>query len=58
MLEVAGHVDAFTPDDDDFVAVQDELVDDGGQLIKWPWRSITEKKLREIKVKVLKGKNF
>jgi len=30
-VEVAGHVDAFTPDDDDFVAVQDELGDDGGQ---------------------------
>ena len=30
MVEVAGHVDAFTPDDDDFVAIQDELGDDGG----------------------------
>ena len=29
-VEVAGHVDAFTPDDDDFVAIQDELGDDGG----------------------------
>ena len=33
MVEAAGHVDAFTPDDDDddFVAVQDDLGDDGGQ---------------------------
>ena len=29
-VEVARHVDAFTPDDDDFVAIQDELGDDGG----------------------------
>ena len=55
-------LDAFTLDDDDFVddfvAVQDELGDDGGQLTKWPRQSITEKKLCEIKVKVLKDKNF
>ena len=31
MVEVAGHVDAFTPDDDDFVAVKVELGDDGSQ---------------------------
>ena len=30
-VEVAGHVDAFTPYDYDFVAVQDELGDNGGQ---------------------------
>ena len=30
-VEVARHVDAFTPNNDDFVAVQDEFGDDGGQ---------------------------
>ena len=30
-VEVARHVDAFTPDDDDFVAIQDEFGDNGGQ---------------------------
>ena len=27
-VEVAGHVDAFTPDDDDFVAFQDDQMAD------------------------------
>ena len=30
-VEVARHTDAFTPDDDDFIAIQDEFGDDGGQ---------------------------
>lgn len=30
-VKVTAHVDAFTPDDDNFVAVQDEFGDDGGQ---------------------------
>ena len=44
MVEVAGYVDAFTPDDDDeFVAVQDELGEDGGQTGPRPLRTREER---------------
>ena len=45
-VEVTAHVDAFTSDDDDLVAVQDEFGDDGGQTAHQMTTAIDDHRLK------------
>ena len=45
-VEVTAHVDTLTSNDDDFVAVQDEFGDDGGQTAHQMTTAIDDHRLK------------